>query len=137
MSAAASSPLLHGQETGTALDAITKRLYFIWPLTRDQVRWLNTVIYSDDLFHVNYWSLTHAFFGFLWGLVSGVWQTGRGVFSLVNYLVFHTLFELWELWAGGYLGGGRILDVRELMDVVVDTMFGVAGFFLGRFLFFR
>lgn len=133
----AHSPLLHGQETGTPLDSITERLFFVWPLDRDQIRWLNTVIYSDNLFHVNYWSLTHSLFGFLWGMISGLWQTGRDIFSLGNYLLFHTLFELWELWAGGYLDGTRLVDVRELADVVVDTIFGVAGFFLGRLLFFR
>ncbi len=119
---ATGSPLLHGQQTGTPLDLITERLYFIWPLTDEQVEWLNTVIYRDSLFHINYWSLTHTFFGFLWGMAG---------FPLFSFIVFHSLFELWELWAGGYLSGRYSFTSREIADVISDTLFGVIGYWLG------
>ncbi len=122
------SPLLYGQETKTALDLITKRLYFIWPLSKKQIEWLNTVIYKDQIFLINYWSFTHTFFGFLWGLAEVFWS--KRVFSVTNYLIFHSLFELWELWAGGYLTGQRALNLAELVDVVMDTLFGVSWSYL-------
>ena len=95
MDAAKTSPLLHGQQTGTPLDAITNRLFFIWPLSENHVEWLNTTIYTDDLFWINYWSLTHMLYGFLWGLFFynyGFWV------ALFSFLVTHTIFEVWELW---------------------------------------
>ena len=125
------SPLLHGQVTGTPLDLITKRLYFIWPLTDRQVEWLNTKIYQDDLFLINYWSFTHTLFGMLWGYLSAgfrFWPT------LLSYLITHSIFELWELWAGGYIGFHPLyrLDYREIADVIMDTLFGIVGFLIGR-----
>ena len=123
------SPLLHGRRTGTPLDRTLEKLYFVFPISDAQAQHLNTVIYGDRLFWINYWSLTHAFFGFLWGLMSFALPD---LFSLGTYLVVHTMFELWELWAGGYLTGQEPLTVQELMDVLMDTLFGVAGFYLAK-----
>jgi hypothetical protein len=123
------SPLLHGVETKNSLDLITKRLYFIWPLSPNQVEWLNTIIYKDDLFWINYWSLTHLVFGVIWELIRKC--TGYNtLFGLTSYLVVHTIFEIWELWAGGYLSGVFPLDKQEIMDCVMDTIFGLAGIFI-------
>ncbi len=125
------SPLLYGRETGTPLDLITERLFFVWPLSKRQIEWLNTVIYEDRLFLINYWSLTHTFFGFLWGLAFPSP-------SPLPFILFHTLFEIWELWAGGYLGSGSgTLTIQEMVDVVMDTLFGVAGFYIGRSIWSR
>jgi len=122
-----SSPLIHGQLTKSPLDMVTERLFFIWPLTQDQVKWLNTVIYRDNLFWINYWSLTHTLIGMFWGLLY-LWNPS--VFSIKNYLIAHVLFELWEMWAGGYFTGEHQLIIQEVIDGVMDTLFGLAGVFL-------
>lgn len=121
------SPLLHGQKTNTPLDLITERLYFVWPLSKRQIEWLNTVIYNRYPFWINYWSLTHFGWGVIWALLGSL-SNQKGVFSLPGLLIFHTVFELWELWAGGYLSGAHILDVAEFVDIVMDTVFAVLGF---------
>lgn len=131
------SPLLHGQQTGTPLDRITNYLFFVWPITKQQVDWLNTPVYTRYPFWINYWSLTHVGWGMLWALLG--WATGRPqLFGGWTLLVVHTLFELWELWAGGYLtgqpgkSGQRALTFEELVDVAMDTVFAMVGFFIVR-----
>ena len=42
----------------------------------------------------------------------------------------HTLFEIWELWAGGYFDGTFPITVREIVDIIMDTAFGAIGFYL-------
>lgn len=121
------SPLLHGQLTKTPLDLVTERIFFIWPVTREQVKWLNTIIYRDDLFWINYWSLTHTFIGLLWGVLHVLCPS---FFSIRNYIIAHTLFEIWELWAGGYFTGQHPLIVQEIVDLIMDTLFGLAGVYL-------
>ena len=62
-------------------------------------------------------------FGMIWGLlyryVNKKWFSGR------NYLIFHTLFEIWELYA---IGGP--LTIPEFVDIIMDTIFGYAGFYM-------
>lgn len=116
------SPLLHGQQTGTDLDAITNKLYFIYKLSDKQINWLNTIIYSDKYFHINYWSLTHTFFGMAWGFL----KKYNNKFNILNFVIFHTLFEIWELWAFGYQNIQDV-DVKEWIDIVMDTIFGLIG----------
>lgn len=120
------SPLLHGQKTKTPLDLITERLFFVFPLNDKQIQFLNTIIYKDDLFWINYWSLTHTLFAMIWALIGKIIP----VFNLKNYLIFHTTFELWELWAGGYLTGEHALTIQELVDGLMDTLFGIVGFYI-------
>jgi len=121
------SPLIHGQMTQTPLDLVTERLFFLIPLTKEQVKWLNTVIYSDNLFWINYWSLTHTLVALFWGILHVMWPD---VFSIRNYLIAHTLFEIWELWAGGYLTGKQKLIIQEVVDIIMDTLFGLMGIYL-------
>ena len=103
------SPLLVGQIKGTPLDLITKRLYFIFPLTDKSIKYLNKPVLPEiqlkildfilqnhrtkGVYVYNNWTYTHFIFAFVCGLF--------GV-GLKNYMIFHTLFEIWELWAGGY-----------------------------------
>ena len=121
------SPLLHGSVTGTPLDLITKRLYFIWPLSKSQIEWLNTIVYNRYPFWINYWSFTHFVFGIIWGVVS-IWV--KSFRNVTGFLIFHTVFEIWELWAGGYLGGPNELVFTELVDIVMDTLFALLGYLL-------
>lgn len=118
------SPLLTGKRTDTPLDLITYNLYFLFPLSDSQIQWLNKPIYSDKYFHINNWSLTHTLFGMFWGIL----RKWFPFFSLVNYLIFHTLFEIWEVIAIHKLGN---LDFRETLDIIMDTIFGVIGFYIG------
>lgn len=128
------SPLLVGQVTETPLDLVTSRLLFTFPLNSQQVEWLNTVIYEDDVFYINYWSLTHTFFGMIWGLlmvcIFYYFPSISSYLTVTNYLILHTLFEIWEMWAGGYFTGEFELTLQELVDGVMDTLFGLAGVFL-------
>lgn len=121
------SPLLVGQTTNSPLDLVTSRLLFIWPLTDSQVKWLNTVIYQDSLFYINYWSLTHTFFGMIWGLFMLRWPK---IFTIGQYILLHTIFEIWEAWAGGYFSGRFKMTLNELVDGLMDTLFGLAGVIL-------
>lgn len=116
---------MHGQVTGTALDQITNKLYFVFPLRPKDVKFLNTVIYGDDLFWINYWSLTHFVFGLVWGLLGRVWPD---ILTLRGLLLFHTIFEIWEFWASGYFSAKRQVILPELVDVAMDTLFALAGF---------
>jgi len=120
------SPLLHGRTVGTPLDNITNRLYFIFPLSKNAVEWLNTVIYKDDIFWINYWSLTHTLFGIFWGLL----YKWNPFFNLQNLIIFHTIFEIWEFWAGGYFSGTREIILPEIIDTLMDTLFAIGGFYL-------
>ncbi len=124
------SPLLHGQVTKgvySPLDLVTQRIFFLIPITPTQIEWLNRIIYRDNLFWINYWSLTHTFVGLFWGLLHALWPD---TFSIWNYLIAHTLFELWELWAGGYFSGKHPFIIQEFVDIIMDTLFGLAGVFL-------
>ena len=118
------SPLLEGYSTGTQLDAITYRLFFIFPLTESQVQFLNTVIYKNDSIHINYWSLTHTLFGMIWGLFH---LYDKKWFSFRNYVIFHTLFEIWEVYA---ISKFENLNLKEWNDILLDTIFGSIGFWL-------
>lgn len=113
-----SSPLLTGYKTGTSLDWITYRLFFLIPLSQKQVDFLNKVIYKDSIFHINYWSLTHTLFGMIWGIMSMF----HPMFNIFNYLIFHTLFEIWELYAIQ-----NTLNLQEFVDIIMDTLFGLMG----------
>lgn len=117
------SPLIHGQITGTPGDIITTRLYFLVPLSKSQIDFLNTSI----VYNINLWSITHINWGILFGLLSLKYPQ---VFNLVSLVVIHTLFEIWELWAFGYFDEVP-LDCREVLDVLFDTLFAVLGFYLG------
>lgn len=123
------SPLLHGHQTGTGLDLITNRLFFIIPLTPQQIDFLNTPLFTPGPFYVNMWSLTHTLFGMIWGIAE---KYLPNIFSVQNFIIFHTIFELWELWTGGYLDGPRTLDFREVLDIMMDTLFGLLGIYLVR-----
>lgn len=126
------SPLLHGKETGTPLDLTIQKLYFLFPLSKKQVEFLNTIIYKDEYFWINYWSLTHTGFGMFWGLMNKL--VHPKIFSLHNFVWFHTIFEIWELWAGGYLTGKQPLTIQELLDVLMDSLFGIFGYYITNFL---
>lgn len=119
------SPLLTGYKTNTPLDLITYNLYFLFPLTQEQVNTLNTVIYSDEYFHINYWSLTHLFGGIIWGILNYFYPK---IFSLTNYIILHTIFEIWELHSI-HLPLNE-LTIQEIIDIIMDTIFGVVGFLL-------
>lgn len=123
------SPLLHGRKTNTPLDLTIQKLYFLFPLTDKHVEFLNTIIYKDDFFWINYWSLTHTLYGIFWGLMHRF--VNKQFFSLRNFLGIHTAFEIWELWAGGYFTGLHPVTIQELLDVVMDTVFGVVGYYIG------
>ncbi len=120
------SPLITGKLEQTPLDMVTERLLFTLPLNAEQIQWLNTPIWAGEKVHINYWTLTHFFFG----MVSGIlyYQTRWKIFSLPAYFIQHALFELWELWAGGYLDGRHPLTVMEVNDILIDTLFGLLGF---------
>lgn len=124
------TPLLHGSKTHTPLDLITENLYFIFPLNPDQVDFLNTIIYSDKYFHINYWSLTHLIFGIFWGIMHIFLPN---IFSILNYFLFHTIFEFWELYAGGYLTGEHPIIIPEIIDIIMDTLFGLIGILIIKF----
>jgi len=47
----------------------------------------------------------------------------------------HTLFELWELWAGGYLTGETPLILPEIVDIIMDTVFGLLGIYLVKWVY--
>jgi len=130
-----SSPLLHGQKTQSPLDLITERLYFIWPLSRRQIEFLNRPILPSLQrypFWINYWSLTHVGWGIIWALLQH-WTGWSSIFNLTGLVIFHSVFELWELWAGGYLTGIRRLTFEEMVDVFMDTVFAVVGYLLFSF----
>ena len=122
------SPLLHGKITGTPLDAITTKFYFIFPLSSEAIKWLNTLIYRNDNLGlwINRWSATHVLWGILWGIAHRF--LSKKLFSPLNFLIIHTLFELWELWAGGYLkNSAEKLNVPEILDTIMDTIFASIG----------
>lgn len=126
------TPLLHAIPTKTPLDLVIERLFFVIPLSREGMEWLNTIIYQDEVFWINYWSLTHTLLGMVYGIFHLLWPE---TWTIWNYLVLHTLFELWELWAGGYLTGESKLIYQEIVDLVMDTIFGLLGVYIVKFLF--
>lgn len=123
------SPLLHGKITKTPLDLVTDRLYGLFPLDERQIQYLNTIIYKDNVFWINYWSFTHFFLGFFVGFVFKRYLTIR------TYSKLHILFELWELWAGGYIvpvnNVSHKLDIQEITDTLLDITLGILGFYVG------
>lgn len=118
------TPLLHAIPTKTPLDLVTERFFFFFPITKEQMEWLNTIIYRDEHFWINYWSLTHTFLGMIYGIFRNLYPN---IFTIKLYIILHTLFEIWELWAGGYLTGQQELIYQEVIDMIMDTLFGLAG----------
>jgi len=125
------TPLLHAIPTKTPLDLVTEKFFFIFPITPKQMEWLNTIIYKDSTFWINYWSLTHTLLGMIYGILSFKFPTK---FTIMRYIILHTIFEIWELWAAGYLTGIRQLVYQELVDIIMDTIFGLIGVYLIRFI---
>jgi len=119
------SPLLRGYKTNTPLDLITYNLYFLFPMTQEHVDWLNKTIYKDNLFDINNWSLTHLGFGIIWGLFSKLYPN---IFTLKNLIIFHTIFEIWELWTIHLIVDK--FTIQELVDIIMDTIFAIIGFYL-------
>jgi len=115
------SPLLEGYKTGKPIDLITYNLLFMIPITQKQVDWLNTVIYKDKLFHINYWSLSHMLFGIVWGLLNKHWSDN--IFNTKLLLIAHTIFELWEWYAIR-----SPVNIQEFVDTIMDTVFAYVGF---------
>ena len=81
---------------------------------------LETYIIGNDksLFYITLWSFMHLLSGLLFSFVNN---------SLVNYIIVHTLWELWQI----YIGMTRINTLRGMIDVFVDTIMGILGFLLG------
>lgn len=130
------SSLLHGHITNTPLDSITTRLFFIFPLSKDAIHWLNTIIYRNDNLGlwINYWSGTHMLWGMLWGLARIF--TRSSFFSTNALLITHLLFEIWELWAAGYVQNKfENLIPAEIIDLILDTIFAMIGYWIILFAF--
>lgn len=73
--------------------------------------------------------MTHLMWGILWGIAS--WVLSKYTFTPINLLIVHTVFEIWELWAGGYLdNGGERLNTPEILDTILDTIFALIGLFV-------
>ena len=122
------SPLLHGKITNTPLDFVTTRLYFIFPLSYNAIQCLNTIVYrNDDLgLWINYWSGTHILWGIIWGLAHII--LSKSIFSVNNFVITHSIFELWALWAGGFLSNNaQKLNAPEILDTLLDTIFACLG----------
>ncbi len=81
---------------------------------------LETYIIGNDtsLFYITLWSFMHMLSGVMYSFVSS---------SLVNYVIVHTLWEIWQI----YIGMTRINTIRAIIDVFVDTIMGVIGFIIG------
>lgn len=129
------SPLIHGKIIKTPLDNITKNLWFIFPLNQKQINFLNTVIYKNRYIWINYWSLTHIIPAIVFGLIFN--KAGNNKINkknLIIYLILHSLFEIWELYAGGYLSGKFKIDIMEINDIIFDTLFAILGFYISIYL---
>jgi len=122
------SPLLHGKITKTPLDLVTDRLYGLFPLNNKQIEYLNTIIYKDKFFWINYWSFTHFFLAFFAAYLN--------ITSMKTYVILHITFELWELWSGGYIteinGTKHNIDIQEITDTLLDILIATIGFYLGE-----
>ena len=125
------TPLLHAIPSKTPLDLVTERFFFLIPLSKEQMEWLNTIIYQDEIFWINYWSLTHTFLGIVYGIFYYLYPN---IFTVNRYILLHTFFELWELWGGGYLTGEHQLIYQEIVDIIMDTIFGLTGLYLMNYL---
>src|SRR3990167_8173820 len=72
---------------GTLLDRLTLMIF-----PECLVRFLNTVIYKNELILLNLWSLAHFSFGFIFY---------KFISQNVKHLImFKIAFEIWEYWAG-------------------------------------
>ena len=126
------SPLIHGKINNTPLDNITQNLWFIFPLNKQQIKFLNTVIYKNKYIWINYWSLTHIVPAIIFGLIFNKNEFNLKI--LIIYIILHTLFELWELYAGGYFSGKFKINIIEINDIIFDTLFAVLGFYISIYL---
>lgn len=112
------SPLLVGFPTDTPLD------YLLKPFTKEQIDFLNKDIYVDSTFHINNWSLLHLLSGLIWGLL----YKKHPFFNLLNFVILHSIFEFWEVWAVHLVQ--ECFTFKELVDIIMDTLFGIVGFIL-------
>ena len=86
---------------------------------------LDTYILGDDssLFYLNFWHINHFLSGVLFAL-SHLFLYPLA-YPIHTYLLFHGLWEIWQLWIGMTPTG-----LRGLVDISTDTVLGTLGAFL-------
>ena len=85
---------------------------------------LETFIYGsyDNTFYITYWSIMHYISGVICGLFIRDWKIS---------LVLHAIWELWQIFIG-MSKPHKIVGKNNIVDIILDTIFFMAGFFTYR-----
>lgn len=94
-------------------------------LPASTVKFLHQYIVGNDnsLYYINLWHINHFFSGVLFGLFHLYLYKVSS--PLLFYIVIHTLWELWQLFIGM-----TVADLRGVIDILNDTVFGTLGVYL-------
>jgi hypothetical protein len=97
----------------------------LW-LPSSVVAFLDSYLIGNEtsLFYLNLWHVNHFLSGVFFGLLlrSGVYSSSS---PFLTYLLFHTVWEMWQLAIGM-----TPRSLRGLLDITVDTVVGLLGLFL-------
>ena len=87
-------------------------------------RWLNTIVYDEWFFQVDYWSGVHFISGFLLGKFFG-----KFIMSSLIALIVLVVYEVIEivLW-------GAVFRREPIRNIFSDIVIGMIGFYTGRIL---
>lgn len=68
----------------------------------------------------------------LWGLAAVL---ASEIFTPMRLLALHTVFEVWELWAFGYVDDNfKRMVPSEMIDLIFDTIFAMLGMWVVLYL---
>jgi len=84
-------------------------------------KFLETYIVGNDksYYYISYWTIAH--------LISGILTYYLITVNPINALLFHTAWELWQIFIGM-----TILDTRGIIDIANDTLFFMCGFYISK-----
>ena len=78
---------------------------------------------KKSLVYINLWHINHFLSGVFFALLHLYFYRFESPF--MTYFVVHTLWELWQLFIGM-----TIPNLRGILDIGNDTLFGLLGVFL-------
>ncbi len=89
------------------------------------VKFLHQYIVGDDksLYYITFWTVNHFLSGVFFALLHLFFY--RFSNPILVYFILHTLWELWQLYIGM-----TIPNLRGIIDILNDTLFGVLGVYL-------
>ncbi|MCS7054346.1 MAG: hypothetical protein NZM09_11525 [Ignavibacterium sp.] len=91
-------------------------------LIRENTQWLYAIIYQNDLFFIDFWSILHFVSGFLISCILISFGTNRILAKLILLLISYELIEI-----SLYFYSLNIFKPEILKDQITDILLGILG----------